>query len=684
MVDDLKAQLRYIEDYNELESRRREESTMESLNKASKCKARFSQPEYLEMKKKVKKWRQENEDQWCRKSTYTLRYYFPDDFAFNKKISLITKLFQREVLGEEKIKEIISHRPLKVYWGTATTGKPHIGYFVPLVKIAQLLKAGCQVTILLADLHAVLDNLKAGWDLVNHRVDYYREVISAVMSSLGIPTDDLVFVKGTDYQLDRSSNFDYNRNYVIDMFKMTTLVTQHDARKAGSEVVKQVDYPLLGGLLYPCLQALDEEYLKVDAQFGGVDQRKIFTFAEKYLPQLGCAKRAHLMNPMGHYFPLIIVPGLTGGKMSASDIDSKIDFLDPPKVVQNKIRKAFCMPGSLEDNGVLAFLKMVVFPVLDFKSVKVFSVESPELGTVEYLSYEQVEEDFLSLKLHPADVKAALSREINYLLAPILKAFESPKMQKIVTSAYPGDNKARVVTPTVESVVSDPTVCDFRVGKIISVKKNADSLFVERVDVGGGRILTICSSLVNSCTEEELSGNNFVFLVNLKPANLRGIMSEGMIMCAKGKRDDSEERETFDNLQRELEKLRKYDLLANELSLIHKAKVNIIPVVLTWDGIVSKYFKKYLDSIRVREHLIAYMQSIVLKRTMESTVLDFRRGLSQMDYEARVEEVLSKYEEANGIGDREIAVRRLVEDAYHVFFWMVRNELKLTEVWALG
>lgn len=46
------------------------------------------------------------------------------------------------------------------------------------------------------------------------------------------------------------------------------------------------------------LQALDEEYLKVDAQFGGVDQRKIFTYADKYLPQLGYSKRAHLMNPM--------------------------------------------------------------------------------------------------------------------------------------------------------------------------------------------------------------------------------------------------------------------------------------------------------------------------------------------------------------------------------------------------
>ena len=34
-------------------------------------------------------------------------------------------------------------------------------------------------------------------------------------------------------------------------------------------------------LVYFFPQALDEEYLKVDAQFGGVDQRKIFTFAEK-------------------------------------------------------------------------------------------------------------------------------------------------------------------------------------------------------------------------------------------------------------------------------------------------------------------------------------------------------------------------------------------------------------------
>lgn len=52
---------------------------------------------------------------------------------------------QQEVLGEEKLKEILKERELKIYWGTATTGKPHVAYFVPMSKIADFLKAGCEV-----------------------------------------------------------------------------------------------------------------------------------------------------------------------------------------------------------------------------------------------------------------------------------------------------------------------------------------------------------------------------------------------------------------------------------------------------------------------------------------------------------------------------------------------------------
>ena len=65
------------------------------------------------------------------------------------------------------------------------------------------------------------------------------------------------------------------------MYRLAAETSVHDARKAGAEVVKQVANPLVSGLLYPLLQALDEEYLHVDAQFGGVDQRKIFVLCER-------------------------------------------------------------------------------------------------------------------------------------------------------------------------------------------------------------------------------------------------------------------------------------------------------------------------------------------------------------------------------------------------------------------
>lgn len=55
------------------------------------------------------------------------------------------------------------------------------------------------------------------------------------------------------------------------------------------------------------------------------------------------------------------MPGLAGGKMSSSEEESKIDLLDSPAVVKKKIQKAFCEPGNVTDNGVLAFAKHVIF-----------------------------------------------------------------------------------------------------------------------------------------------------------------------------------------------------------------------------------------------------------------------------------------------------------------------------------
>jgi len=437
----------------------------------------------------------------------------------DQKMKLITRNLQ-EVIGMEKLKSTVSERSLKVYWGTATTGKPHIAYFVPMTKVADFLNAGCEVTILFADLHAYLDNMKAPWPLLEHRTKYYQNIIKAMLESINVPLEKLKFVKGTDFQL--------SREYVLDVFKMSTVATEHDCKKAGSEVVKQVQHPALSGLLYPGLQALDEEYLKVDAQFGGVDQRKIFTFAEKHLPQLGYAKRIHLMNPM--------VPGLTGAKMSSSEEDSKIDLLDDEKSVIKKISKAFCEEGNITENGILSFCKFVLFPVMEMKRIDGLHISRSEEngGEIMYSSYQQLEDSFAEKKLHPGDLKASVSLFIvNELLKSIRDRFNELDMKELTELAYPTPKKQKQPKGADVREVT-PARLDLRVGKVVSVSDHpsAHTLFVEEIDIGEEKPRTVVSGLKNYMNAEDLQDRLVVILCNLKPANMRGVKSEGMLLAA--------------------------------------------------------------------------------------------------------------------------------------------------------
>lgn len=76
---------------------------------------------------------------------------------------------------------------------------------------------------------------------------------------------------------------------------------------------------------------------------------------------------------------------------------------------------------------------------------------------------------------------------------------------------------------------------DLRIGKILEVEHhpNADSLYVEKIDCGdadGPR--TVISGLVKHVGIEEMKDRNVVVLCNLKPAKMRGILSQAMVMCA--------------------------------------------------------------------------------------------------------------------------------------------------------
>lgn len=169
-----------------------------------------------------------------------------------------------------------------------------------------------------------------------------------------------------------------------------------------------------------------------------------------------------------------MVPGLGGGKMSSSDPNSKIDFLDPPEVVRKKIKSAFCEEGNVTDNGVLSFVKAVLIPISQLRIERlrgetgadseegaeaegdqtpfagegapegtVFSIHRKEEygGSLHYASYEELEASFAKKDVHPKDLKTAVADAIVKLLTPIRAAFEkSEEWTAVEKLAYPDPN----------------------------------------------------------------------------------------------------------------------------------------------------------------------------------------------------------------------------------------------------
>lgn len=425
--------------------------------------------------------------------------------------------------------DIHQERPLKIYWGTATTGRPHLGYFVPMYKVADYLKAGCDVTILFADLHGFLDNMKSSWELLEHRCNFYRLVIKEMLKLIGVDVTGeakaglgtLKFVRGSSYQLER--------DFTLDVYKMSVKVTTGDTTRAGAEVVKQQTNPLMSNLLYPIMQALDEEHLGCDIQFGGVDQRKIFMFSRDHSSKLGYKKRGYLMNPL--------IPGLgKSGKMSSSEPLSKIDFNDSKEALSKKVRMAFCRsPVEVEEgesaeecmnNGILAICKFILFRFLE---------DAPDtkpgltIGENHYETYEALAKAFKAGIVHPSALKPVFAEALEKMLAPMRKVITTGEGLELLKKGYPDvakqmerDEKARAA-----SLAGPKTIAcaNLVVAEIADVEEQKPGVFFANAKIGGDKQVAVASPYLKANTK-------IVVCTNFGPVYHKGVKGEAPALAA--------------------------------------------------------------------------------------------------------------------------------------------------------
>lgn len=312
------------------------------------------------------------------------------------RLELIKRNVQ-EIVTEGELEELINKKEVpRAYVGYEPSGKIHMGHVLTVNKLIDLQKAGFEVTVLLADVHAYL-NRKGTLEEVRKTADYNRRCFIA----LGLDEEKTNFVYGSDYQL--------GAEYMLNVLKLSRAVTLNRARRSMDEVGRAMDDPTVSQMVYPLMQAIDIAMLGVDIAVGGIDQRKIHMLARENLKNFG------FETPICIHTPILV--GLDGTKMASSK-ENFISVDDTEEEIYKKFKKAYCKIGDTEENPILALFRYHIFPRYETVVIK-----RPEKfgGDVTYKSYEEMENAFVAESVHPMDLKNSAAKYINEILAPVRK-----------------------------------------------------------------------------------------------------------------------------------------------------------------------------------------------------------------------------------------------------------------------
>jgi len=313
------------------------------------------------------------------------------DMDLEKKIAIATRNAE-EVVTTEELRTLLEEKEKpRAYVGYEPSGEIHLGHLITVNKLKDLQSVGFEVIVLLADIHAYL-NEKGTFEEIRKLAERNMKTFIA----FGLDERNAQFVLGSSYQLDRE--------YMLDVLKLARITTLNRARRSMDEVSRRKEDPMVSQMIYPLMQSLDIAYLKIDVAVGGIDQRKIHMLARENLPALGYKAPICIHTP--------IISGLDGEKMSKSK-GNYISISDSPEEVERKIMKAFCPPKVVEGNPIIDLAKHYVFPA--FGKVKI-ERDQKFGGDIEYESFEFLLEDFRNGSLHPLDLKRAVARYLNSLI----------------------------------------------------------------------------------------------------------------------------------------------------------------------------------------------------------------------------------------------------------------------------
>lgn len=349
----------------------------------------------------------------------------------------------------------------RAYIGFEPSGTAHVGWMVCTDMVRRLSDAGFDVTILLADWHAQIND-KLGGDLaaIQRCGAYMQESFVA----LGVPSS-VTFRYANELTRDPSY-----WAMVVQVQKHTSIARMRRAMTIMGRAEDEADADM-SKFLYPAMQVADIFHMNIDLAYGGLDQRHAHMLARDVAPKLGRTPPVAIHTAL--------VPSLKGTgrmevggpnpeetalfarwlsdaaargatpddalkdanrrlqehrlitkKMSKSDPGSGIFLHDSQDEIKAKLKAAHCPAKEVDGNPVLDLLRLVVWPrlgQLHRDGPPRFEIHRPEKfgGNKLYVGYDALVQEYKSGALHPMDLKNGLADALFALLEPVRAHFKA-------------------------------------------------------------------------------------------------------------------------------------------------------------------------------------------------------------------------------------------------------------------
>ena len=377
-----------------------------------------------------------------------------------QKIQLI-KSIGEEIIGEENLERLLTHKKnIIAYDGFEPSGRMHIAQgLLRAHNVNKFIKAGVKFKFWVADWFALM-NLKMGGDL--KKIQDAGKLMIETWKACGMDIDAkddegnpmLEFIWSSEEINKRSDEYwklvlDIGTKFGLTRIKKCTMIMGRKEEavqeqllnslnsdldnmfltgdmEANKEKIKEKMNQLLekttdasdlaaSQIFYPVMQCADVFFLGCDITSLGLDQRKVNMLALEYCDKI---KRKNKPIIVSHH----MIMGLDGSdKMSKSNPDNTIFMDDSESDVKRKITKAFCEPGNISKNPLLDWIKWLILPITG--EITIIST---------YTNYEDLENDYKEMKIHPGDLKKEMVNVINKLFEPVREYFKNNKEANVL------------------------------------------------------------------------------------------------------------------------------------------------------------------------------------------------------------------------------------------------------------